>query len=172
MKKITALILAMMMIVAMSVNAGAALGKDGSEQKDVKITVVKAGDAEDTYAVTLTWEALDFTYTYGQKVWNEQTHVAEVTGGSWSDAKTITVKNDSNVAIGYEASYIDDAEKADIAEIGITDNGNGTLAAATPGNTPTTTISVRPTTQPANDEVNGLVVGQVKVLISAVNNPI
>lgn len=73
-----------------------------STGKDVTITVT--GDPIHKYAVDVEFEALSFTYSTGS-TWNPQTHQYEVSGeGTWSAAKTVTIKNHSDLPVWYSAS--------------------------------------------------------------------
>lgn len=74
----------------------------GTAQGDVTITVT--GDPIHKYAVDVEFEALSFTYSTGS-TWNPQTHQYEVSGtGSWSAAKTVTIKNHSDLPVWYSAA--------------------------------------------------------------------
>lgn len=73
----------------------------GTAQGDVTITVT--GDPIHKYAVDVEFEALSFTYSTGS-TWNPQTHQYEVSGeGTWSAAKTVTIKNHSDLPVWYSA---------------------------------------------------------------------
>lgn len=104
MKKIFALILAVMMIATMSVTAFAAeVTKDGGT---ATITVNGTYDASEgageTISVLVAWDAMTFTYTAGAAgEWLPDEHkYADAAEGSWStDTATITVTNHSNVAV-------------------------------------------------------------------------
>ena len=105
MKKIFALILAVMMIATMSVTAFAAetVTTDG-DKVDITVngTYTPSTGAGEKISVLVEWDAMTFTYTEGSAgTWNPETHSYDgTTNGGWStDTATITVTNHSNVAV-------------------------------------------------------------------------
>lgn len=106
MKKVFALILAVMMIATMSVTAFAAESPATNNGGDTAITVkgtYTGGDtASDVISVGIAWDAMEFTYNAGSEgTWNPTTHKYDnVVAAGWStDTATITVTNHSNVAV-------------------------------------------------------------------------
>ena len=107
MKKIVALILTLALAFALAtVPAFAATIESaaGSDSHEVTATY-HAGDSGNTvYKVTLTWGAMDFTYTDGD--WNPNTHSYDTSDASWSaTGNTVTVTNHSNAAVTATLAY-------------------------------------------------------------------
>lgn len=109
MKKILALVLAVMLVVSMAVTGFAAEVNDGS--KDVTASYVKGASSDTIYSVDVTWGSMSFTYTSpAQGTWNPESHAydgAETTG-RWSyeaDANKITVTNHSNAEVSVGLAY-------------------------------------------------------------------
>ncbi len=134
MKKIIALMSTLAMVLSMttvSVFADTIDASDGSASKNVTATYNK-GDSDTTvYSVTITWDAMHFTYNDG--AWNPDKHAYDA---SWSaTGNTVTVTNHSNAAINAKLSY-----KAAENYSGITGtfegtDSNDTLALASAVNT-------------------------------------
>lgn len=102
MKKVLALILALVMVFAMSTVAFADSAL-GDKTQPVTVSVVK----EDTYSFTVAWDNPTFTYTLGE--WDGDSYAE----GTWDDSKnssTITVTNNSNVGIVVSAAYVENEE--------------------------------------------------------------
>ena len=105
MKKVLALILALVMVFAMGSVAFAA--NAGPNTQDVLINVQK----ETVHSFTISWGTYEYTYKYG--TWNEEDGAYESEG--WVDeagkpivgnpSTTISVTNASNVAITVDAAY-------------------------------------------------------------------
>jgi hypothetical protein len=112
MKKLTALLLAVMFVMTMSTTAFAAGGTidtaGGSQTIDVSAKYTDNTSTQTVYNVDLTWEAMSFTYTAaGTKTWNPNTHsYTDSTTGSWSNGKTITVTNHSNATVTADFAYL------------------------------------------------------------------
>ncbi len=108
MKKLFALVLAVMMIATMSVTAFAATNEGGDTSINVKGTYVAAQGAGEKISVDVEWAGMEFTYTEGTAgEWlpNEHKYAANA-AGAWSDNKgTVTVTNHSNVAVTATLSF-------------------------------------------------------------------
>lgn len=111
MKKIFALVLAVMMIATMSTTAFAAetvTNDGGNATISVSGTYSAGGAAATKISVVVSWDAMTFTYTEGSAgTWNPNTHSYEgTTNGGWStETATITVTNHSNAAITATCSF-------------------------------------------------------------------
>ena len=130
MKKITALILAMMMSFALSIGANAALSADESDSREVRLEVIQRNDSEKIYSVDVSWPNLSFTYNHGTGTWNPATHSYTQSGQNWVTTQhhsaleegnglkssNITITNHSNAGIKYEAEY----SKGDLDQNGVT----------------------------------------------------
>lgn len=108
MKKIFALILAVMMIATMSTTAFAATNEGGDTTINIKGTFIGNGGAGDKISVDIAWEGMVFTYTEGAAgEWLPGEHkYAEDDEGTWSTNKgTITVTNHSNTGVTATLSF-------------------------------------------------------------------
>ena len=121
MKKILAIVLAFAVLSALSVNVFAAGAKTDegqglgatSNNVDVIIDTTTVDDIAAVYYVDVTWESLDFTYTFDdvvENVWDPETHTYTVEAGENGNANwdktsaTITVTNHSNEAVAVVAN--------------------------------------------------------------------
>ena len=106
MKKIIAMLLAIVMVCALSVSVFAEEAKQTTlNDKELTVTGTYDQDAQDekAYSVSITWGSLAFTYAIDKKTWNDETHKWEdpAEGGEWiyNGGNVINVTNDSSVAI-------------------------------------------------------------------------
>ncbi len=169
MKKLTALILALTLVLSCSATAFAAVGK-GDQTQEVKGTY-QAGTVSDTiYSVDISWEGLSFTYTApAEGTWNPTTLSYDGAGteGSWSGTGTITVKNRSNTAITATPKYAANANYEG-AEITF-DKAVLTVANADTGAAVGTEQSGTITVQPSGDLPEGTedaVIGTITLTIA------
>lgn len=112
MKKIFALMIAVMMIATMSTVAFAG---EANYVTGGTIDVSGAFDAADDAAIVISvdieWDAMEFTYTEGEKgEWNPTDHTYGEDGeGAWStNTATITVTNHSNTAVNATLTFAAD----------------------------------------------------------------
>jgi len=117
MKKLLALALVLTMALTVSVFAvgenltgtklTALSGANSSAEATVDIKIGGIGDLKKVYSVVVTWESLDFTYTFTQNHdWNPDNHSYAVQDGGWTDdSSLITVTNHSNTAIKAKAAF-------------------------------------------------------------------
>ena len=111
MKKLTSVLLVLIMVLAMSVSvfAGSVEGlvPGGDQVIPVEIEFVDGAKTTTIYSVEVTWEDLTFTFTNGdEKVWNPETHqYSDTTEDGWSAARKITVNNHSNEAVKAKAVF-------------------------------------------------------------------
>ena len=113
MKKLFAFAISTMMLLsfAMPVFAGNTIVGNGTatltSPADIPVNVQVVRNEGDVYKVDITWESLDFKYTYGAS-WNTTLHTYSESG-SWShqDSK-ITVTNHSNRTVSVEAALVED----------------------------------------------------------------
>lgn len=106
MKKIVALVLTLVLVFSMTAVPVFAdtIDKNGSASKNVTASY-KAGTSAGTtvYSVTITWGAMEFTYTDG--AWNPAKHEYN---GSWSyeeGSNIVTVTNHSNAPVTAQLDY-------------------------------------------------------------------
>ena len=96
MKKMFALVLAIVLVMAMGVNAMAADVTQNGGSSTGNVTVnVKPYEGDDVFAVNINWESLVFTYT--PTGWDDST--LKYTGTWDKQDGTITIENHSNVKI-------------------------------------------------------------------------
>ena len=116
MKKALSLILALVMVFALSTAAFAVGTGEQSMEVTVKVTEVAA-----TYNVEITWEEEQFAFSDVWGGWNTQTHEYENTGWQVSEgiaetaAAEFSVINHSDVEITVAAEYTDKEGLADDA---------------------------------------------------------
>lgn len=102
MKKIAALILALVMMMSLSVTAFADTITGGSKNIDVNAKYQDNTTTANVYSVDVAWGNMQFTYTEsGAKIWNPQSHTYtdNTTAGWTSGSNTVTVTNHSNTSV-------------------------------------------------------------------------
>ena len=111
MKKIIAMLLAVVMVCALSVSAFAAEinTSNGTDSTQVYGSYV-AGAQTPAYNVTVSWGTMKFVYTDNAQVWNEEDHKWEANGGAaWAlaDGATnfIKIKSDSSAVVTATLSF-------------------------------------------------------------------
>lgn len=146
MKKLTALLLAVLAVFSLTIGAFAA---DPTE-KDVTVNTVNGSTLAAVYKTNITWDSLVFTYTFdsAKDTWNPETHEYERTSGISGWDKTtadITVTNHSNrgisvsVAANVPTTY---NVTGTLSKPTFTlDTAEGTAVGAAPADTCTLTIS-------------------------------
>lgn len=109
MKKLTAAILSLALILSLSVTAFAATN-DGATGTDIDVNAkyVDGVATATKISVDVTWDAMEFTYTVsGTKTWDAAKHDYTVsTSGAWSaSGNEIRVTNHSNTAVKAAFSF-------------------------------------------------------------------
>lgn len=102
MKKITALILALTLVMSMSITAFATTVDTGDQDIDVKGKYLDNSTTPTIYSVDVTWGAMEFTYTEsGTMTWNPADHTyTDSTSATWvANGNTVTVTNHSNAEV-------------------------------------------------------------------------
>ena len=102
MKKITALILALTLVMSMSITAFATTVGTGDQDIDVKGKYLDNSTTPTIYSVDVTWGAMEFTYTEsGAMTWNPADHTyTDSTAAAWvANGNTVTVTNHSNAEV-------------------------------------------------------------------------
>ena len=161
MKKLFALILAVLMIASLSV-IGFAAEVDGGTTGDVNVNVtdkngnqLKDEDVTDIYYIVVSWNKLNFTFVTEQSIgdlkWDAENHKYANLVGQWKDAdndgSVITITNHSNATVNISAAFANDSKTSDV-NLGVTaalTNGDKTLQSAvgtTVANAPYTTYTV------------------------------
>lgn len=171
MKKAISLILAVMMLCTLSVSAFAAnITTTGDATKNLTVTY-SAGKQTDTYAASIEWEAMEFTYKVGGQTWNTEDLKWDDNGDTptWSDAKNIKVINKSSTAINVDFSFAAAADAKGVT--GITVNGTENLAGytvgdATSGTAQMKTFAIQPVGQLSDATAESAVVGTITVTLS------
>ena len=160
MKKLLTFVLVSVLVCTMTVVAFAGeagettLDNETSNNSTTATVDVKISGSEQltaVYSVVVSWESLDFTYSFtGGDVWDPENHVYTNGGGGWTDPDAvITVTNHSNVPIRAKASFAGNAPSltrndvtATISNPSFTVNSAvGTEPASAPNGTFTCTVS-------------------------------
>jgi len=171
MKKLTALFLAAMLVMAMSTTAFAAgsgnIGTTGGSQPiDVSARYTGGTSTPAVYSVDLAWEDMSFTYTAaGTRTWSPDTHsYTDDTTASWSEGKTITVTNHSNTAVSAGFTYAADtaftaaAGSFTASTISLASAENTAVASAPNGFTTFSLSGTLPDTQTASGKIGTITV--------------
>lgn len=151
MKKLVSLVLALVLVMALSITVFAAqspLNSQGAGNYQIEVTgkYTEGGAADDMICVDISWGAMDFTYVAGKKEWNPSTHEAVDTEGGWtSTTNTVTVRNHSNVSVTATFAF---AAANDVT--GVTGSAGAITLDAAAGNvvdedSTTLTLSGKPT---------------------------
>ena len=160
MRKMLTVVLAVVLVMTMGTTAFAAMTDDPTSMDVVVNVQIPEGDV---YAVKITWESLEFTYSFGD--WN--TEKLTYDAGSWNDTDAkITVSNSSNVAISVKGAV--GAGTATVSGVSATlENPAFDLAVGTPnGTAPAGTMTVKIGGAPANAEaVANQIIGKVTVTL-------
>ena len=108
MKKITAILLCLTMVLGLSVSVFAAVPGPDTGNVNVKIL----GTDAIVYSVTVNWDNLtDYEYNLG--AWNPS-NLEYDTGTGWVDnSKNVIVTNKSNTAVTYDAKFSNDSTTCD-----------------------------------------------------------
>ena len=177
MKKLTSVLLVLIMVLAMSVSAFAVnpiKNLSDSESQPVKIIVNDAKEV-DVYYVKINWDNPTFTYNSQaalQGAWNPEEHTYEngTQEAGWDKTEAnVTVENHSNVAIKYTATLTEGADTyglepqlvGDYFEIPLDD------AVGTPKeNPPTGTFTIKINGDAPDKEVTNAIIANVVVTIS------
>ena len=125
MKKILALALALTMILSMSAFAYAETISNEGGSASGNVTVTVTGFDTLVYAVTIQWTDMNFAYKFTG--WNTEDH--SYTGGWVDTSATVTVTNDSNIAIKATAT-VEDANVSDGIEVAVVGEATKTLIIA------------------------------------------
>lgn len=140
MKKWIALALAVVMVLSMNVMAFA-------ESQDITVTVIQY----DVQSVNITWESLDFVYKY----------TAEDTGSWNKESANVTVRNDSNHSIYFDAA-LNSSDNGRVANVfaSMEELENVVL-----GIGQSRTFSVKINGKPSNFNVGETTIGNVTITI-------
>lgn len=102
MKKVTALILALVLVMSLGTTALATTITTGDQNIDVKGKYLDNTKTPTVYSVDVSWGAMQFTYTEsGAMTWDPANHTyTDSTSGSWTaNGNTVTVTNHSNAEV-------------------------------------------------------------------------
>ena len=177
MKKLTSVLLVLIMVLSMSVSAFAVnplRNLSDSENQPVKIIVNDAKE-EDVYYVKINWDNPTFTYNSKaalQGAWNPEEHTYEngTQEAGWDKIEAnVTVENHSNVAIKYTATLTNGADTYGLEPQLVGDYFEILLASAvnTPKeNPPTGEFTIKINGNAPNKEVTDPIIANVLVTIS------
>ena len=179
MKKIIAMLLAVVMVCALSVSAFAAPTTEDALTNPVTGTYSQQDHADVAYVINIQWGAMTCTFTVGTQVWDTNTHTWIDPGeGVWSyNGNTITITNDSSVAITAYATYapadgynaisgsFKDGEGNDV-----TNAAPASLAKPVGGNETTATLTLALTGALAGNETTkaGTTIGNITITLGDV----
>lgn len=113
MKKVLAMLLALVMVLSLGTVAMASSnisgGTTGKTEGDI-IVNVEGGSVAPVYSITVVWTSLTFTYQQGAAHWDSENREYDYDAGKWANGNTgtITVTNKSNVAIDVSAEIINE----------------------------------------------------------------
>lgn len=133
MKKITALILSLVMVLSLTTTAFAAtLGNPGNQDIDVKAKYQSSATTATVYSVDVAWGAMEFTYTEsGTRIWDPADHSYTDTTTAWTaSGNTVTVTNHSNAPVTASFAF---APLTDYEVTGSFDVATQSLAAGVEG---------------------------------------
>ncbi len=108
MKKITALIMALAVVMSLGTTTFAETVGTGDQNIDVEAKYQDSTETPTVYSVDVNWGAMEFTYTEsGAMTWNPATHTyTDSTEGTWTaTGNTVTVNNHSNAAVAVSFSF-------------------------------------------------------------------
>lgn len=108
MKKLTALILAIAVLMAMSTTALAETITTGDQTIDVEAKYQDNTSTAPVYSVDINWGAMQFTYTEsGSMTWNpdDHTYTDNTTAGWTATGNTVTVTNHSNASVTASLAF-------------------------------------------------------------------
>lgn len=169
MKKILAMVLSILLVLAMATTAVAAVP---GESKSIDVTgKYNSTTTEATvYSVDILWESMTFTYNETmEKVWNAENHTYTTnTSGAWDKTSaSITVTNHSNAAVTASVAY---TAMANTGITGTLSATHKTLAAGVEGKPneadallAVLTISGKPTETVTN---SGVKIGSITITLS------
>lgn len=176
MKKFTAILLTLALMLGLSVNAVAApdpstIGNIGDNATSpVTVTVTQPSDV---VSVTIDWGAFEFNYT---AKWDTDSHTFVAQDDGWgSQSSTLTITNNSNIDIYYAVEYVeseDTANKHKDTSVAVKFD-NSTSIVATKLDKPVDAndsfkeITVTPTGTPDVTVTDKITIGNIKVTISA-----
>ena len=135
MKKFLALLLAVVMVMAMSTTAFATGGSEEINADNTSTNIEVTGtyrettDESEFVAADLYWDSMNFTYESAGRRWDPGTMTYEDTEAGWveDEVKTITISNRSNVPLHTDFTYYRGTE-ADYDFLNIwSDNAYGVL---------------------------------------------
>lgn len=122
MKKLLALVLSIVLVLAMSVSVAAVDANTTGNELDEKVgtnsttaavdvVITGSGDLTAVYSVIVTWQSLNFEFAFSSAdEWNPENHTYTSGGGGWTNSSsTITVTNHSNVTVRAKASFAGNA---------------------------------------------------------------
>ena len=139
MKKLIALLMALILVISRSATVFADEATSDGEVLSNKVTVIidSSSVPDDVFYVVVNWNSLNFTYSFGDRpVWNPEEHVYETKGeGYWDKQEAgISVTNHSNVAISATAKFANNSTEATVNNVTATlSNASFQLNAAVAG---------------------------------------
>lgn len=165
MKKIFALILTLLMAFSSAcvpVSAATIDSVEGSDSHDVKATYNSGTSGTAVYSVTITWDAMNFTYEDG--AWDPETHKYDA---NWkTTGNTVTVTNHSNADITAKFTYNAAQNYTDITGSFSQGTLNLTTAVGTPANNaPTASTSLKLSGVLNSNTPAGTTIGTVTVVL-------
>ena len=171
MKKIIAMLLAVVMVCALSVSAFALDATTGEATQNVNGSYVQATPEDAVYNITISWTTATFQYVVADKVWDAVDHVwedpADLNGAFQAAAYSVTITNDSSAAITAYAVFADSSEEFEIT--GVLKNGDAVVNAEAPAELAAPIASNEGRAVTLNLSVSGTITAEQ---LEAVNNVI
>lgn len=145
-KKIAAVVLAVMLIATFAISAAAETVSDKNDSKSIDVKAKYAGGATtpEVYSVDVTWGKMEFTYSVsGTREWDPATHMyVDKTSANWTaEGNDVTVVNHSNmpVNVGFSYAAVEDyngvigtfSVENDVLDAGVLDNVDGADSVST-----------------------------------------
>lgn len=149
MKKLSILILSILLALSLSVTAWAITVDDVTQPTTIPVTATyeATSNGETVYSVDISWGSMAFTYQAGGDIWNPKTHQYDSTDSGWiydEGANQITIKNHSNIYLNCDLNFQSslDSVTGELSDYSLyIDNAERTSPTSPPTGTATLTLN-------------------------------